>query len=193
MVQPCIGLNSVALLASNWFGEKERSIALSLGTIANMLGNGVIFVVGPAVVSEGSDIPMLMLYTGLAATLVSVTIFLFIQEKPPTPPSAVSSAETTDSNNYWNDIANCFKEKHYLLIFFGYGLAYASFVSLMNLTNEIFIEEKYSSVQAGNAGAIMLVCGIVGAFITGVILDRMRRYVLVLRIGIVLSLSLIHI
>lgn len=39
----CISLNVITMMASNWFGEGERSIAASIGFVWNLLGNGVTY------------------------------------------------------------------------------------------------------------------------------------------------------
>jgi hypothetical protein len=39
----CISLNVITMMASNWFGDGERSLAASLGFIWNLLGVGVVF------------------------------------------------------------------------------------------------------------------------------------------------------
>jgi len=38
MAQPFMGMNCITLLAANWFGEKERTIAVSIAGLFNVIG-----------------------------------------------------------------------------------------------------------------------------------------------------------
>ena len=84
---------------SNWFGEKERTLATTIGTLCGILGSGVAFGIGPALLGindgstaeddwSGSEYGMLLLLLGqaLLATLLLTGSVAFFQDKPPSPP-----------------------------------------------------------------------------------------------------------
>ncbi|KAG2391943.1 hypothetical protein C9374_013428 [Naegleria lovaniensis] len=98
VAQPLVS-NAPTLLSNNWFGEKERTLATTIGTLCGILGSGVAFGIGPALLGinegstaeddwSGSEYGMLLLLMGqaLLATLLLTGSVAFFQDKPPTPP-----------------------------------------------------------------------------------------------------------
>jgi MFS family permease len=88
VAQPFVG-NATTMLASNWFGEKERATATTLATFFSILGSAAIFGIGPWLAGNESETGMMILLGGEAA-LACVLLVLFVaifRDKPPTPPS----------------------------------------------------------------------------------------------------------
>ena len=84
---------------SNWFGEKERTIATTIGTLMGILGSGAAFGFGPFLLGltedaqsgeywTGSEYGMLIMLGGQAAlaTILMTCSVAFFKDKPPTPP-----------------------------------------------------------------------------------------------------------
>jgi FLVCR family feline leukemia virus subgroup C receptor-related protein len=88
LAQPFVG-NATTMLASNWFGEKERTTATTIATFLSILGSAAIFGVGPLLVGDASETGMMILL-GSEAALACLNLVVFVlvfHEKPPSPPS----------------------------------------------------------------------------------------------------------
>jgi len=87
---------------SNWFGEKERTLATTLGTLMGIMGSGTAFGIGPTLLdlsdgdsgnnSTGSEWGMLLMLGGEAtlATVLFTCTVAFFKDKPPTAPVFVA-------------------------------------------------------------------------------------------------------
>jgi MFS family permease len=86
--QPFIG-NATTLLASNWFGDKERTIATTIAAFCSVLGSAAAFGIAPWLAGDESEKGMIILLGGEAAfaAVLLVSFVAFFQDKPPTPPS----------------------------------------------------------------------------------------------------------
>src|SRR5687768_117744 len=76
IARPFIG-NASTLFASNWFGEKERATATSVGSFFSVLGSAAIFGIAPWLVSANSEIGMAVLL-GVEATIAGVLLVVFV-------------------------------------------------------------------------------------------------------------------
>jgi MFS family permease len=128
-------------------------------------------------------------------------VIIAFRAKPPTPPSSAAVVEDKHDTAekklsfiggvkiFFVDLFACFKELHFVILLVGYGLGFGAIQSLMTLINQISIPEGYDTDQAGLFGVALVVASIFGALIAGGILDKTRRYVMVLRIVLVGALG----
>ncbi len=89
LAQPFVS-NATTVLASKWFGEKERTTATTIATFLSILGSAFIFGVGPVVIGEDNSETGMATLLGAEALLAAVILILFVimfREKPPTPPT----------------------------------------------------------------------------------------------------------
>lgn len=80
-----------SLLAAEWFGPGERTLATTVAINANQIGIAFSYICGAYFIH---DVPGLFKYLRLLscfATFLCVLTILFFQSRPPTPPSASSS------------------------------------------------------------------------------------------------------
>lgn len=196
VVMPFIGLNVVTLFSVNWFGQNERTLAGTIAVLANIVGPSLAFGIAPAVVTNGSEIPIFMLAQA-GVTTASCFLLLFIfQERPPSPPSSAAEDDTalalTNSSSisqFLHDLKDCFREKWFIVLLIGYGLGYGALQSFITLLNQISIPEGYTSDQAGIFGVAIVLASIFGALLVGGILDKTRRYAFVIRVVGVVALA----
>ena len=107
------------------------------------------------------------------ATLAGAIIFLiFNKEKPPTPPCPAGHDERIA---VFAGLKHIFKQKDmiYLIIFF--FVALGIFNAVTTWIEQIISPRGFTIEQAGIAGALMMIGGIVGASIIPVLSDKMRR------------------
>jgi MFS family permease len=78
-------LNAWTTLSSHWFPHSQRATAVSLITLANLVGTGVGMALTPALVTSMSISAVQLLYGGSA--LVAGTVFVLVaRDRPRTPP-----------------------------------------------------------------------------------------------------------
>lgn len=136
-----------------------------------------------------ADVPtstqMLILLLSEAVFTASTTLLmiLFFQSEPPTPPSP--SEEHHQGIELKADLVNLLKNKHYLVLLFGFSLGLALFNALTTLLYQIIAPSGYSSEDAGIFGATIIVAGLLNSFLAGVIMDKTHAYRMILKVLLV--------
>ncbi len=166
-------LNAVTTVAARWFPVEERATAAGLGTLATYLG----IVVGLAVT------PMLTPIFGVAGTLTlygiigiafAVLFFVFMREKPATPPCPPGM----DVRSLVVDgLKDTFRNKNFLLLMVVFFIGLGAFNGVTTWIENILKPRGFTSQQAGIAGGLMIVGGIVGALVIPMVSDHLRKRV----------------
>ena len=177
--QPVI-VSCPTILAAIWFGENERGIANMIGSVSNPVGVALGTVVSAQIVGSAKDIElMLWVYSGPCA-LAFLLILIFFQDKPPTPP-CVSAGQKSAS--FINGLKLVIRNKPYLLLLLSFGIGVGSTSSVSTLSGQIVGGQGFSDKDAGYFFAILLIAGIVGAVISGKIIDKTKRFTETLRVS----------
>eukprot|EP00053_Salpingoeca_punica_P019830 m.203080 g.203080 ORF g.203080 m.203080 type:complete len:454 (-) comp17732_c0_seq2:334-1695(-) len=172
LAQPVI-LDSPTPLAAVWFGENERAFANMLCAVSNPIGVAVASALSPMIVDHPSDMRTMLWIFAIPNTLAFVFAFLFMRDRPPTPPSPSASHGT---NDFAKDFKALFTNPQYLLLFFAFGIGVAAINSFTTLTGQIVNAQGYSDDEAGYFGAFMIGCGLVGAVVAGLFVDKTHRF-----------------
>ena len=166
-------LNAVTTVAARWFPVEERATAAGLGTLATYLG----IVVGLAVT------PMLTPIFGIAGTLTlygiigiafAVLFFIFMREKPATPPCPPGMEVRS---LVVDGLKDTFRNKNFLLLMVVFFIGLGAFNGVTTWIENILKPRGFTSQQAGIAGGLMIVGGIVGALVIPMISDHLRKRV----------------
>lgn len=180
-------LNMPAKIAGSWFAVKERDIGTTLCSLANPLGSAVGSILPAIFVSGGGDddtgdvkgVATLMLVQLFFAVLSILLVFFFFSSAPPTPPS--NSAMQMNSKNdgdqqsaLWDDVKALLGHKQYFRLLIGFTIALGNLNALAALLNQL--PGDYSNSQVGSLGAILIMCGFIGAFLSGFVLESTKAY-----------------
>jgi len=84
---------SPSLLSLTWFPEGSRNTATAIANVSNALGRAIGFFLGPALVSSGADIPLLMLIEVAIVGVPALAALLFCPPYPTVPPSPAAAED----------------------------------------------------------------------------------------------------
>ncbi|KAJ5730061.1 uncharacterized protein N7483_004569 [Penicillium malachiteum] len=155
-----------------WFSDKGRTSATAVASLANPLGAALGQLIDSEWTTKPSDIPNMVLYIAVIATVASIPSF-FLPAKPPTPPSASSAIPRTPLLEATRELLTTLE---FWLIFIPFSIYVGFFNSVSSLLNQILEPQGYSETEAGIAGAILIVVGLVAAAIISPITDRYKHY-----------------
>lgn len=145
--QPFIGMNAVTLLAANWFPETERTIAATIASLFNIIGAGLIYGVGPAVVTTVADVPALILGQAVAASALGLVAVALFRGRPPVPPSAAAEAGlAVPEVSFLENLKRLFANRSYLLLLIMFSVGFGVFQSFAGLMNQIVQPLGYDNV-----------------------------------------------
>lgn len=159
-----------------WFSDTGRVSATAVATLANPLGAALGQLIGPIWATNQSGIPNMVLYTAILSTVATLPA-PFIPKAPPTPPSAIAASEKLDIKQALRELP---RNVPFYLIFIPFSIYVGFFNAVSSLVNQILGPYGFSETEAGIAGALLIVVGLVSAAIVSPFVDRTKKYLLVL-------------
>ncbi len=180
--QPFV-LNSITRLSANWFPESERTTATGLSMISQFIGIMLGVLITPFIVGA-INIPIMILIYGLLALISGVLFFVFVKNKPPTPPSSEISREKVLMGE---GLKQLFLNKYFIILFltFFFGLGIFNFIT--SYIELIVVPRGFDATDAGLLGGLMLIGGIVGCVVMSTLSDKYKKYKMLLIISIIMA------
>eukprot|EP01031_Cornospumella_fuschlensis_P030857 gene30857-37289_t len=205
IVQPFL-LNMPATISMLWFASNERDIATTIGAMVCPLSLAIGQIIPVVLVSKdevsdddvnvkGMDDLMLTEFI-----LVLVPLFLtlfFFSALPPSPPSKAaeqkiilitnplkrdSSTINGDTSQLFTKLQSLYSNRHYVQLFCAFSLGVGFFYTLLTLLNQLIRPHGYSNDDAGTFGSVFIVFGLVGAALTGYVMERTKAYRTILKV-----------
>lgn len=179
--QPFV-LASPTSYSNIWFSPQGRTTATAVASLSNPFGAALGQLISPFWADKPSDIPNLVLYVSIITSVACIPAF-FIPSRPPTPPSAGSSLD--EHRDGWNsmkkDLRVLVRSPEFFIIFLSYSVYVALFNAFSSLINQILEPYGFSEDNAGIAGAVLIVVGLVFAAISSPIIDKYKFYLLFMK------------
>lgn len=172
VAQPFL-LNAWTTLSAQWFPRSQRATAVSLITLANLVGAGVGLAVTPTLVRSMS-ISTVQLTYGAAALAAGLVFALVARDRPPTPPDADADAESTHELALVG-VRFALGVRPFVIFLVIAFVTMGVFNGLSTWVEEIVRPRGFSSVDAGNVGAFLLLGGVAGAMVISALSDWTRR------------------
>jgi MFS family permease len=172
MGQPFI-LNAVTKVAARWFPLGERATASGLGSLAIYAGILVGLALTPFLTLEVGIASMLLLY-GVGAAAAALVFLVVARERPDTPPGPPEQEERALMLDGLKQIVRK-RDFQLLLVIFFIGLGI--FNGVTTWIEDIVRPRGFSITDAGIAGGLMILGGILGALVLPGLSDRYRRRV----------------
>lgn len=155
-----------------------------IGSVSNPMGVALGTVLSSQLVSKASDIRLMLWVYSAPCVLAFVLILFFFQNKPPTPPCVSASQQ---SAGFLEGLKLVIRNKPFLLLLLAFGIGVGSTSSVSALSGQIVGGQGFSPKEAGYFFAILLMAGIVGAVISGKIIDKTKRFTETLRVSFALA------
>jgi hypothetical protein len=176
--QILVGLSQPFVLAaptrySNlWFSDTGRVSATAVASLANPFGAALGSLIGPMWAEKASDVPNMVLYTGIMSSIICLPA-PFIPARPPSPPSAIAAAEKLEILPALRTLS---KNISFWLLFFPFAVYVGSFNATSSILNQILHPYGFSETDAGIAGALLIFVGLVTAAVVSPFVDRKKKY-----------------
>ncbi len=168
--QPFI-LNSVTKVAARWFPMEERATAVGIGTLAMYLGIIIGMVVTPLLTIYYGISQMLLIY-GALALASALTFFAVVREHPPTPPGP---PEMEERALMFDGLKIALSTKDFLLLMVVFFIGLGAFNGITTWIEELVRPRGFTISQAGMAGGLMVLFGVLGALVLPPLSDRTHR------------------
>ena len=158
-----------------------------LVSVSPIVGIAIGSVIPTSIVYNDSDIPTLMLVLAIISSAIGIISTIFIRDKPKSPPSPLFS---TDLDPFFVGLRKVIKVYPYIILLFSFGTGVGIFNAVATILLQIIAPSGYSGKSlltafrsrqvtgndAGTFTAVMIGFGLVGAVITGPIVDKTHKY-----------------
>ncbi|KAF2754704.1 MFS general substrate transporter [Pseudovirgaria hyperparasitica] len=161
-----------------WFTDRGRVSATALASLANPFGGAIGQLVNPFWATDASKVPDTVLYTAIISTLVALPAF-FLPSRPPTPASPTSSLPQTPLRNSLSILA---RSKPFYIILLPFAIYVALFNALSSLLVQILAPYGLSEDEAGIAGAILIVVGLLVSALLSPLFDRLHTHLVPIKV-----------
>lgn len=189
-------LNMPAKIATTWFGLAERDIATTLCSLGNPLGSAIgsilpaMFVFSESENSIEDQVRNLLITQMIIALLALLISYIFLKSRPITPASTTAEQmqiiqSTKELNTIFDEIPKLFRHREYVKLLFSFSIVLGNLNAIASLLNQL--PGGYSNGEIGFTGAILIMSGFVGAFLTGFLLDFSKSYEKILKSSYVLT------
>jgi len=167
--QPFV-LNAIAKVSGRWFPLHERATATGLASLAIYAGIFAGLAITPLIVL-GSSLPSALLIYGIFAAVIAVLFLILARERPPTPVGPEERSLVLDG------LKSVFRNRGFLLLLLLFFIGLGLFNAVTTWIEDIVRPRGFTMDQAGLAGGLMVVGGIVGALVVPMLSDRAKRRV----------------
>lgn len=185
--QPLI-LGAITKLAARWFRADERATASGLGTLSIYLGVLAGLIVAPFLLSA-IGMKGMLLACGGAAVVAAVVFIAAARERPPKP---VGPAGHDDRALMFDGLRSMMKQRDFILLLVIFFIGLGLFNGVTTWIEEIVGPRGFTAAQAGLAGGLMLIGGILGAVALPLVSDGMRRrkpFIIIAIVGLLPGLA----
>ncbi|KAI1758348.1 major facilitator superfamily domain-containing protein [Xylaria castorea] len=184
LAQPFV-LSAPTRYSDLWFTDRGRVAATALPSLANPFGAALGQLIVPFLATKPAEVSDAVLYVTIISVVVSLPAF-FIPASPPTPagPSGTTPKASLRAS------LRLLKSVELWLLLVPYAVYVGFFNSISSLLNQILVPYGFSSDDAGIAGAVLIVVGLVTSAVTSPVLDRTKAFVPAIKVVVpVIGLS----
>ncbi|RYP49898.1 hypothetical protein DL768_004434 [Monosporascus sp. mg162] len=154
-----------------WFTNRGRVAATALPSLANPFGAAFGQLIVPFMVNGPADMSNAVLYVAIISSICALPSF-FIPGAPPTPPSPSGTAPKASLRAS----IPLLRSLEIWLLLIPFAVYVGLFNSISSLLNQIMLPYGYTQDEAGIAGALLIVVGLVCSAVTSPILDRTKAF-----------------
>jgi MFS family permease len=170
--QPFI-MNAVTKVSARWFPLEERATASGFGSLAAYVGILVGLVLTPVLALSGGISSMLLIY-GVGALVAAVLFLVVAREHPPTPPGPADQEERA---LMFDGLKQALRKKDFILLMIVFFIGLGVFNAVTTWIEDIVRPRGFTMLQAGYAGGLMIVGGVIGALTLPAMSDHYRKRV----------------
>ncbi|MGE5139490.1 MAG: MFS transporter [Rudaea sp.] len=164
-------LNATTTVAARWFPLTERATATGLGSLAIYLGILTGLALTPYLLLQ-FDLGRLLFLYGVIGAVAAVILFAVARDRPPTPPGPAGQDERS---LVLDGLRQMLRRGQFVLLLVIFFVGLGVFNAVTTWIEEILRPRGFSITQAGDAGGLMILGGILGALVVPTLSDRVLK------------------
>ncbi|KAH8765763.1 major facilitator superfamily domain-containing protein [Hyaloscypha finlandica] len=163
-----------------WFTNSGRVAATAVMSLANPFGGALAQLIDPSWAGKPEDIPNMVLYIAIISSVASIPSF-FIPAAPPTPCSPSGHEEKQALGPSLKFLFTC---PEFYMIMVPFTVYVGLFNSISSLINQLLQPYSFTETEAGIAGALLIVVGLVTSAVTSPIIDKTKTFLFAIKLQV---------
>ena len=180
IVQPLM-VNSGTKFAAKWFPIQERATVVGIGSLGPFIGQAFGLMATPFMVQSYGFTATFLMY-GIVSAISAVLFIIFSRENPPTPAGYEERVAMTAG------LKLVVKKLDFYLLALAFFVVFAIWQGVPTWIEGITKVRGLTITEAGTAGGVLMLAGVVGALLIPSLSDRLRKRKPVLIAALLLSL-----
>ncbi len=164
-------LNAITKLAARWFPIEERATASGMGSLAMYLGILTGMLLTPYL-TKGHGINGMVYIYGVVSIIAAAIFIIFVRERPATPPC---DSQHEERSAITDGLRDTLRNKGFYWLMFIFFVGLGVFNAVATWIEDIVRPRGFNADQAGLAGGLMIIGGIIGAVIMPMLSDHYRK------------------
>ncbi|KAM5341300.1 hypothetical protein ACJ41O_014331 [Fusarium nematophilum] len=160
-----------------WFTDTGRVAATAATSLANPLGAALGQIIMPLMVTKAAEMSQGVLFVSIISTFCALPAY-FMPAGPPTP---VAPSTETPRLSLRASLQVTVRSPELCLILVPFAFYVACFSSASSLLNQVLKPYGFSDNEAGIGGGLLIIVGLFAAAITSHIVDRTKKFLLVIK------------
>ncbi|KAH8836874.1 hypothetical protein MCOR27_008965 [Pyricularia oryzae] len=173
-------LASPARYSDLWFTDRGRVAATAVMSLANAFGAALGSLIIPFMVEAPEDVPNMLLWLSVIATVCSITGF-FVPAAPPTP---VAASSETPKEGLISSLRIVSRSPEAWMVMIPFAVYVGLFDAISSLLAQMMVPHGYSEDDSGIGAAVLIVVGLVAAAVSSPVIDRTKAFVLSVKVCI---------
>ena len=161
-----------------WYTPRGRITATAITTLANPFGGALGELIDPFLTVNPPDVAPMTLYIAIITTVTCLPS-VFVPKAPPTPVAPSSDISRPPTLTQLRLLAT---SASFWLLFIPFIVYVGFFNSFSTLLTQFLTPYGFSETDSGIAGAVTILVGLVAAAISSPLVDRSKRYLLVIKL-----------
>lgn len=157
-------------ISATCFPPSQRTIATTIGVMANPLGVMVVNLVAPLIVQSSDDVWILNV---ILFIICFVALFFAGCSLGCLKPDETKQRK---SNDYATSCGSVFGNLNYDILMFALGGGIGMFNSLYTMMLQMMCPSGYGNQVAGICAVLMIGCGMIGATVASIYVDKHKNY-----------------
>ena len=166
--QPFI-FGSITKLSVQWFPQKEQGLATGLGTMGLFLGMMLAYILIPPIY-QAFGVTMMLTIIAVISCAGALLFFLFAREG-----TMITTPEASAAFSL-KDLLTLSRKRDFAILEYGFFVCVGGFTAILTGL-EVILHSLHGidSVQAGIAGGVMILGGIIGSIAVPALSDRYKK------------------
>lgn len=173
-------------IANIWFGDNQRALATTIGSLAGPVGSVIGFLLpfmflGDHDTKDNPESPgkvrNYIIFQNIVIMILGIPIVFFVRNRPEVAPSiSALQIQRTTPEPMIESVKKLVKNRDYMLLIFAYSGIFAVYVCFGAIMGPLMDQFGYKASSNQYFGSSYVVFGVIGSFLHAGYLDKHKKY-----------------